>query len=52
MKEGRKLLGEAVAVYRSVLEVTTKADLPAGLIHDPEQFGQGLSEDWSFDCLL
>jgi hypothetical protein len=27
-EEGRKLLGEAVAAYRSALEVRTKADLP------------------------
>ena len=29
-EEGRKLLGEAVAAYRSALEVRTKADLPQG----------------------
>ena len=36
-EEGRKLLEEAVAAYRSALEVYTKADLPQGWGLKPEQ---------------
>ena len=38
-EEGRKLLEEAVAAYRSALEVYTKGRSASGLGQDPEQSG-------------
>src|SRR4029077_12438857 len=41
-EEGRKLLGEAVAAYRSALEVRTKADLPQGWAMTQNNLGGAL----------
>jgi tetratricopeptide (TPR) repeat protein len=41
-EEGRKLLGEAVAAYRSALEVYTKAELPQGWATTQNNLGAAL----------
>jgi tetratricopeptide (TPR) repeat protein len=41
-EEGRKLLAEAVAAYRSALEVYTKADLPQGWAMTQNNLGSAL----------
>ena len=43
-EQGRKLLQEAVAVYRSALEVYTKADLPQDWARTQNNLGTALKE--------
>ena len=43
-EEGRKLLGEAVAAYRSALEVRTKAELPQDWARTQNNLGNALWE--------
>ena len=43
-EEGRKLLEDAVAAYRSALEVNTKADLPQDWARTQNNLGNALQE--------